>query len=72
MPTTTVGFCVDLAERKILDESNDEYSEQNLLDLYHLAIKEIIKTCEIEPLHLKGISESVRAYQVLAVEGLVV
>ena len=42
MPTTTVGFCIDMAERKILDESNDEYSEQNLLDLYHLAIKEII------------------------------
>ena len=42
MATTTVGFCIDLAERKILDESNDEYSEQNLLDLYHLAIKEII------------------------------
>jgi hypothetical protein len=42
MPTTTVGLCVDLAERKILDESNDEYSEQNLLDLYHLSIKEII------------------------------
>ena len=42
MPTTTVGHCVDMAERKILDESNDEYSEQNLLDLYHLAIKEII------------------------------
>jgi hypothetical protein len=31
-----------MAERKILDESNDEYSEQNLLDLYHMAIKEII------------------------------
>lgn len=42
MATTTVGFCVDMAERKILDESNDEYSEQNLLDLYALAIKEII------------------------------
>ena len=42
MPTTTVGLTVDLAERKILDESNDEYSEQNLLDLYYLAIKEII------------------------------
>ena len=42
MPTTTVAFCVDMAERKILDESNDEYSEQNLLDLYHLAISEII------------------------------
>lgn len=42
MPTTTVGHCIDLAERKILDESNDEYSEQNLLDLYHLAISEII------------------------------
>ena len=42
MPTTTVGHCIDMAERKILDESNDEYSEQNLLDLYHLAIKEII------------------------------
>ena len=42
MPTTTVGHCVDMAERKILDESNDEYSEQNLLDLYHLSIKEII------------------------------
>lgn len=42
MPTTTVGFCVDMAERKILDESNDEYSEQNLLDLYHQAIREII------------------------------
>jgi len=42
MPTTTLGHCIDMAERKILDESNDEYSEQNLLDLYHLAIKEII------------------------------
>lgn len=42
MPTTTVGFCIDMAERKILDESNDEYTEQNLLDLYHLAINEII------------------------------
>ena len=42
MPTTTVGHCIDMAERKILDESNDEYSEQNLLDLYHLSIKEII------------------------------
>lgn len=42
MATTTVGQCVDLAERKILDESNDEYSEQNMLDLYHLTIKEII------------------------------
>lgn len=42
MATTTVGLMIDLAERKILDESNDEYSEQNLLDLYHLAIKEII------------------------------
>ena len=42
MPTTTVGHCVDMAERKILDESNDEYSEQNLLDLYHLSVKEII------------------------------
>jgi len=31
-----------MAERKILDESNDEYSEQNLLDLFHLAVKEII------------------------------
>ena len=42
MPTTTVGFCVNMAERKILDESNDEYSEQNLVDLYNLAIKEIV------------------------------
>ena len=42
MPTTTVGYCIDMAERKILDESNDEYSEQNLLDLFHLAVKEII------------------------------
>ena len=42
MPTTTVGLCVNLAERKILDESNDDYSEQNLLDLYHLSVKEII------------------------------
>lgn len=42
MPTTTVGLMLNLSERKILDESNDEYSEQNLLDLYHLAIKEII------------------------------
>jgi len=42
MANTTVGFCVDMAERKILDESNDEYSETALLDLYHLAIKEII------------------------------
>jgi hypothetical protein len=31
-----------MAERKILDESNDEYSEQNLVDLYNLAIKEIV------------------------------
>ena len=42
MPTTTVGFCVNMAERKILDESNDDYSEQNLVDLYNLAIKEIV------------------------------
>lgn len=42
MPTTTVGFCVNMAERKILDESNDEYSEQNLVDLYNLAINEIV------------------------------
>lgn len=42
MATTTVGLMVDLAERKILDEGNDEYSEQNLLDLYYLSIKEII------------------------------
>lgn len=42
MPTTTIGHCIDMAERKILDESNDEYSEQNLLDLYHMAIKEIV------------------------------
>ena len=42
MPTTTIGHCIDMAERKILDESNDEYSEQNLLDLFHLAVKEII------------------------------
>jgi len=42
MTTTTVGLCIDMAERKILDESNDEYSEQDLLDLYHLAVKEII------------------------------
>ena len=33
MATTTVGQCVDLAERKILEEANDEYSEQNMLDL---------------------------------------
>lgn len=42
MPTSTVGFCVDMAERKILDESNDEYTEQNLIDLYNLSVKEII------------------------------
>lgn len=42
MPTTTVGFCVNMAERKILDESNDEYSEQNLVELYNLAINEIV------------------------------
>lgn len=42
MPTTTVGHCINMSERKILDESNDEYSEQDLLDLFHLAVKEII------------------------------
>lgn len=42
MPTTTIGLCIDMAERKILDESNDEYSEQDLLDLFHLSVKEII------------------------------
>jgi hypothetical protein len=42
MSNTTVGQCIDMAERKILDESNDEYSEQDLLDLFHLAVKEII------------------------------
>ena len=36
------------------------------------ALEETIKAREIEPLHLKGISEPVRAYEVLAVEELVV
>lgn len=70
MPTTTVGHCIDMAERKILDESNDEYSEQNLLDLYHMAIKEIINLVPRSHTDSRGWKLAPSTRQVIPADGV--
>ena len=70
MPTTTVGHCIDMAERKILDESNDEYSEQNLLDLYHTAIKEIVNLVPRSHTESRGWKLAPSTRQVIPADGV--
>ena len=70
MPTTTVGHCIDMAERKILDESNDEYSEQNLLDLYHMAIKEIVNLVPRSHTESRGWKLAPSTRQVIPADGV--
>ena len=42
MGTQTVGSIVAQVKRRILDESNDDFSDTQLLDLYNLANKKIV------------------------------
>lgn len=39
---TTVGYMVDVVEKKALDENNDDTSQSELVGLYNLAIKLIV------------------------------
>ena len=65
MSTLTVGYIVDLVEKKAVDENNDDFSQAELIGLYNLALRFIVSlvprayTIKISQLLAAGSEQSI-------------